>query len=202
MPALLGSTAGRTTFAARNMPRPNCALADSGLRARLWYGYAQDLAATAPMDFKDIQRVQVQLQGADYARIDLGLAIRGPERTEAAIWEQEFAFARAQSLPISTHIAVSRKMQEKKAIQQLANRGLLSPAVQLVHATHADQEDMASIGRSGASVCITPLTEMRMGYGLPPVAALQRTKLPVTLGIDTPWCWGAMPTRSCSCRPA
>ncbi|MGB5954180.1 amidohydrolase family protein [Pseudomonas sp.] len=161
------------------------ALTDSGLRARLWYRYAQDLAATAPMDFKDIQRVQAQLQGADFARVDLGLAIRGPERTEAAIWEQEFAFARAQSLPISTNIAVSRKMQEKKAIQQLANRGLLSPAVQLVHATHADQEDMASIALSGASVCITPLTEMRVGYGLPPVSALRRAKLPVTLGIDT-----------------
>ncbi len=161
------------------------ALLASGLRARLWYGYAQDLAATAPMDFKDIERVQAQLQRADYARIDLGLAIRGPERTEAAIWEQEFAFARAQSLPISTHIAVSRKMQEKKAIQQLASRGLLSPAVQLVHATHADQEDMASIAQSGATVCITPLTEMRVGYGLPPVAALQQAKLPVTLGIDT-----------------
>lgn len=161
------------------------ALAASGLRGRLWYGYAQDLAATAPMDFKDIQRVQRQLQATDFSRLDLGLAIRGPERTEVPIWEEEFAFAKAQSLPISTHIAVSRKMQEKKAIQQLARRGLLTPSVQLVHATHADEQDLASIAQTGATVCITPLTEMRVGYGLPPVAALQRAKLPVTLGIDT-----------------
>ncbi|MDR6711466.1 cytosine/adenosine deaminase-related metal-dependent hydrolase [Pseudomonas hunanensis] len=161
------------------------ALAASGLRARLWYGYAQELAPTAPMDFKDIQRVQAQLQSAGNARLDLGLAIRGPERTEAPIWEEEFAFAKAHALPISTHIAVSRQMQEKKAIQQLARRGLLNPSVQLVHATHADEQDLASIAQSGATVCITPLTEMRVGYGLPPVAALQRAKLPVTLGIDT-----------------
>lgn len=161
------------------------ALIASGLRARLWYGYAQDLPPTAVMDFKDIQRVQAQLQGPEYARLDLGLAIRGPERTDAPIWEEEFAFAKAHSLPISTHIAVSHKMQEKKAIQQLASRGLLNPSVQLVHATHADEKDMARIAQSGATVCITPLTEMRVGYGLPPVAALQRAKLPVTLGVDT-----------------
>jgi cytosine/adenosine deaminase-related metal-dependent hydrolase len=161
------------------------ALAASGLRARLWYGYAQELAPTAPMDFKDIQRVQAQLQSAGNARLDLGLAIRGPERTEAPIWEEEFAFAKAHALSISTHIAVSRQMQEKKAIQQLARRGLLNPSVQLVHATHADEQDLSSISQSGATVCITPLTEMRVGYGLPPVAALQRAKLPVTLGIDT-----------------
>ncbi|MGE8389387.1 MAG: amidohydrolase family protein [Pseudomonas sp.] len=161
------------------------ALSSSGLRARLWYGYAQDLPATGAMDFKDIERIQSQLKDPAHRRIDLGLAIRGPERTEAPIWEAEFAFAKAHGLPVSTHIAVSRQMQEKKAIQQLAGRGLLSPSVQLVHATHADEQDLASIAQAGATVCITPLTEMRVGYGLPPVAALHRAKLPVTLGIDT-----------------
>lgn len=161
------------------------ALQSSGVRARLWYGYAQDLNPTAPMDFRDIQRVQRQLEDPSYQRIDLGMAIRGPERTDQSIWQEEFAFAKAQSLPISTHIGVSRQMQEKKAIQQLARKGLLSPSVQLVHATHADQGDLDSIAASGASVCITPLTEMRVGYGLPPVAALHRAKLPVTLGVDT-----------------
>ena len=161
------------------------ALTNSGLRARLWYGYAQDLAASSAMDYHDIQKVQTQLKGAAYHRIDLGLAIRGPERTDAAIWQEEFSFAKTQPLPVSTHIAVSQQMQEQKAIQQLAKLGLLSPAVQLVHATHADPQDMASIAESGASVCVTPLTEMRVGYGLPPVAALHRAKLPVTLGVDT-----------------
>ncbi|MBA1204223.1 amidohydrolase family protein [Pseudomonas capeferrum] len=161
------------------------ALKASGLRARLWYGYAQDLPAGSAMDFKDIERVQGQLRDSAYERIDLGLAIRGPERTEAAIWQDEFAFANARKLPLSMHIAVSREMQEKKAIQQLAERGVLGPSVQLVHATHADEHDLRSISGSGASVCLTPLTEMRVGYGLAPVAALHGAKIPVSLGIDT-----------------
>jgi 5-methylthioadenosine/S-adenosylhomocysteine deaminase len=161
------------------------ALADSGLRARMWYGYAQDLPATAPIDFKSIQQTQARLKTHGQSRIDLGLAIRGPERTEAAIWEKEFAFAREHGLPVSTHISVSAQMQQKKAVQQLVRRGVLDASVQLVHATHVDAEDIASIVKSGASVCLTPLTEMRVGYGLAPVAALHDARVPVSLGIDT-----------------
>lgn len=161
------------------------AMAASGLRTRLWYGYAQDLAATSAMDFKDIQRVQASLSSEKSSAISLGLAIRGPERTGAAIWQQEFAFAKQQGLPISTHIAVTGEMQKKRAIQQLAQQDLLNESVQLVHATHADEDDINAIAQSGASVCFTPLTEMRVGYGLAPVAAMHRANIPLALGIDT-----------------
>lgn len=161
------------------------ALGSSGLRARFWYGYSQDLAANAEMDFKDIERVQQQIMAGDARRVSLGLAIRGPERTGPKIWQPEFAFAKQRDLPISTHIAVSQEVQKKKAIQQLAEKGLLNPSVQLVHATHADAEDIQSIKHSGASVCFTPLSEMRVGYGLAPVAAMHQVKILLSLGIDT-----------------
>lgn len=159
------------------------AMQGSGVRGRLWYGYAQELAATAPVDYADILRVQAQLRTT--GRFDLGMAIRGPERTEQAIWQPEFAFAKAHGLPVSTHIAVSAALQKKRAVQQLAKQGVLDASVQLVHATHADADDLRAIAGSGASVCLTPLTEMRVGYGLAPVAALHTAKIPVTLGIDT-----------------
>ncbi|MEG5266136.1 amidohydrolase family protein [Pseudomonas sp. JDS28PS106] len=160
------------------------AMVDSGLRGRMWYGYAQDLPAGAMMDFQNIVRMH-DLLAERGDRIDLGLAIRGPERTDATVWEQEFAFARQHSLPVSTHIAVTRQTQQKKAVQQLVRHGVLDASVQLVHATHVEADDIASIARSGASVCLTPLTEMRVGYGLAPVAALRQAGVPVTLGVDT-----------------
>lgn len=159
------------------------ALQESGLGARLWYGYPQDADATRKMDFTDIKRLKGQLQFS--SRIDLGLAIRGPERTEAAVWEEEFTFATAQGLPVSTHISVTRKAQQKKAVAQLHDRGLLNSNVQLVHATHVDAEDLHNIARSGATVSLTPLTEMRVGYGLAPVMALHKAGIPISLGIDT-----------------
>ncbi|TDV72501.1 amidohydrolase family protein [Pseudomonas sp. LP_7_YM] len=176
---------------AHNLRNPAFAQAElnamfaSGLRGRFWYGYAQDLDATAAMNFADIQRVHAQLQSTPESRVDLGIAIRGPERTQPDVWGPEFAFAKANGLPISTHIAVTAKTQKEKAVQQLADKGVLGPAVQLVHATHVDAQDIATIAQSGASVCLTPLTEMRVGYGLAQVDALHRAKIPVTLGIDT-----------------
>lgn len=161
------------------------ALFESGLRGRFWYGYPQDLDPTAAMDFADIQRVQAQLKSMEATPFDLGLAIRGPERTQLVVWEREFAFAKAHGLPVSTHISVTQAAQKNRAVQQLARKGVLGPSVQLVHATHVDTEDIATIARSGASVCLTPLTEMRVGYGLAPVDALHRAGIPLTLGIDT-----------------
>lgn len=160
------------------------ALESSGLRARFWYGYPQDLAADAKMDFHDIARVQRKLMAGN-TRISLGMAIRGPERTGPQIWQQEFSFAKQHDLPVSTHIAVTKEAQKQKAIQQLVEKDLLNPQVQLVHATHADAEDIQSIKSSGASVCLTPLSEMRVGYGLAPVAEMHQAKIPLTLGIDT-----------------
>ncbi|MFK3971498.1 amidohydrolase family protein [Pseudomonas sp. NPDC087358] len=190
---LEAANAGITTINnwAHNLRNPAFAQAElqamhqSGLRGRFWYGYAQDLPATAEMDFADVRSVQAQLRAMPGNRFDLGLAIRGPERTEASVWEPEFAFARDCALPISTHIAVTPQMQGKKAVQQLAQRDLLGPAVQLVHATHVDAEDVKSIARAGASVCLTPLTEMRVGYGLAPVEVLHKANIALTLGIDT-----------------
>lgn len=161
------------------------AMFESGLRGRFWYGYPQDLAPSAAIDFADIERVQLQFQSVSSSRFDLGLAIRGPERTERRIWEAEFAFAGTQGLPLSTHIAVTAQAQKAKALQQLARKGLLGPSVQLVHATHVDAEDIHAIAQSGASVCLTPLTEMRVGYGIAPVNALHQAKIPLTQGIDT-----------------
>lgn len=155
----------------------------SGLRGRLWYGYPQDLPADAPMDFADVKRLQGLLAGSH--RIDLGIAIRGPERTGPAVWKPEFAFAKAQGLPVSTHISVTRQAQAKGAIQQMATLGLLTPMLQLVHATHAEFQDIAAIAKGGASVCITPLSEMRVGFGLAPVVALHEAGVSLCLGTDT-----------------
>lgn len=185
--------AGITTINnwAHNIRSPAHAMAEydamlrSGLRGRFWYGYPQDMDAEASMDFASIANWHEKMAPLSGRRFDLGIAVRGPERTPPAIWMREWAFARERDLPISTHISISRAMQEKRAILQLAERGLLGPKTQLVHATHADTRDIAAIAQAGSSVCLTPVTEMRAGFGLAPVMAFQRAGINLSLGIDT-----------------
>ena len=161
------------------------AMAACGLRGRFWYGYPQDLAPGEPMDLPALAQWQRSVSQQRESRIDLGVAVRGPERTPELVWRAEFEEAARLALPVSVHVAVSPAMQEKRAIRQLDARGLLRRGVQLVHATHADEDDLARIAAAGATVCLTPITEMRVGYGLPPIAALLRAQVPISLGIDT-----------------
>lgn len=157
------------------------AMAESGLRGRFWYGYRQDLPADAPMDYADLERRLGQANGL----LDFGLAARGPERTPAGIWQAEWTFARQHRLPISTHIGVTAQAQAKQGLQQLAQANGLGADVQLVHGTHLSDEDLRAVAGSGASLCLTPLTELRVGYGLAPLPRLLAAKVPLSLGIDT-----------------
>jgi 5-methylthioadenosine/S-adenosylhomocysteine deaminase len=158
------------------------ALQDSGLGGRFSYGYPQSLTADKTMDFSDAQRMRSVVEA--HPDWHYGLCFRGPERTEDAVWTREWAFGREQGLPMTTHIAVTRELQKQRAIQALAKRDLLGPDVQLVHATHADADDCRAIVAQGSPVSLSPFTEMRVGYGLPPVMRLHEAGVEISLSVD------------------
>lgn len=159
------------------------AMRDGHLRGRFGYGYPQDATPDERMDFADILRMRRD----SFLRpglIDLGVVVRGPERTPEAIWREEWAFARKNHLPLSVHIAVTPEAEQKHAIQALARAGLLGPDIQLVHCTHASAEDFRAIVKAGSPVSISPWTELRVGYGVPPIMPLQGTGPRFGLSVD------------------
>lgn len=158
------------------------ALQESGLMGRFSYGYGQSLGADALMDFADAERIRAQVDA--HPDWQFGLATRDPERTDEKVWTREWAFGRELGVPMTTHIAVSREMQKKRAIEALDSRGLLGPDVQLVHCTHASESDCKRIAAAGSPVGLSPFTEMRVGYGLPPVMRLHDTKVRISLSVD------------------
>lgn len=161
------------------------ALRESGLRGRFSYGYPQDLPRDQVMNFAEALRLQALLAEHTNGHFQAGIAVRGPERTVENVWQAEWAFAREHGLPLTTHIGVTRKLQtEIRAIERLANAGLLGPDIQLVHATHASEADCAAIARAGSPVSLSPFTEMRIGYGLPPVLRLKEAGVQLSLSID------------------
>ncbi|SNB76534.1 Cytosine/adenosine deaminase [Arboricoccus pini] len=156
---------------------------ESGLRGRFAFGYPQEMGPGARMDFAALERVQSEV-GADDGLTSLGMCVRGPERSEAAIWREEWAFARAQKLPLSVHIAITRELAKQQAIATLAREGLLGPDIQLVHATHATVEDARAIAASGSPVSLSPWTELRVGFGIPPIGLLHDAGVKLSLSID------------------
>jgi formimidoylglutamate deiminase len=63
--------------------------------------------------------------------------------------------------------------------------GLLGPKTTIIHATHADDDELDLLAERGASVCACPTTEANLGDGFLPAARLWARGVPVAFGADS-----------------
>lgn len=165
---------------------------DSGLRGRFSFGPRDSLPADELMDVAGLRAMTERwTPERRESRISFGVALRGPHRTPPAVFREEWAAARELGLPITMHC--DRCMREPGCascnLTLLEEEGLLGPDVQIVHAVHASEDDIAALARTGTRVSVSPVTEMQT-MGFPPVADFLRAGVPVSLSVDTL----AMPT--------
>ncbi|MGH3585800.1 MAG: amidohydrolase family protein, partial [Pseudonocardia sp.] len=165
---------------------------DAGIRGRFSYGPRDSTPADEPMDLDDLRRFTDRwpadrLDGL----LDVGVALRGPYRTPGAVYRPEWATARELGLPITMHC--DRCMREEGCrscgLTRLADEGLMGPDLQVVHAVHASDADIAALAATGTRVSLSPITELRT-MGFPLFTELFEAGVPVSLSTDTL----AMPT--------
>ncbi|NIL74793.1 amidohydrolase family protein [Rhodococcus sp. B10] len=157
------------------------AMHSSGVRGRFAYGYPQALGAAEPMNLTHLREFAGSLPDG---LVSLGICARGPDRSEDAVWQQEWDTARSAGLPITTHMASNAEAAALGGVEKLDARGGLGPDVQLVHLTAASPADLDAIARAQSPVSISPWTELQVGYGLPPIAAMQAAGVPIGLSVD------------------
>jgi formiminoglutamate deiminase len=92
------------------------------------------------------------------------------------------------------HVHLSEQVAENEACLQaygitptrlLHDEGLLGPGTTVVHATHLTDEDIALLGESGTTVCVTPTTERDLADGIGPARRLYDAGCRITLGSDS-----------------
>jgi 5-methylthioadenosine/S-adenosylhomocysteine deaminase len=166
------------------------ALRESGLRARFSYGGAQGMPNSQGIALADLERIE-----RDWARysneglITLGLAWRGMGGNNPAtaipteIYKAELEAARKLGLPISVHASGSRSAVGQ--VDTIAKAGLLAKDIQIIHGVVLTTEEIAAIKSAGASVSLSPTSELRIGFGLPQTANLLAAGIPVGLSVDT-----------------
>lgn len=160
------------------------ALTESGLRARFSYGWAAGHANDRSIDLKHLERLH---QEREPGLVSLGLAWRGPASSNPAIatppdvYLEELRTARRLGLPVTVHASGPRSA----AGQIAAIAELLGPDVQVIHANNATDEEIESLAAAGASVSVSPASELRIGYGFPRVRELLAAGVPTGLSIDT-----------------
>jgi len=108
-------------------------------------------------------------------------------------WLEELAsYAVGEALPLHVHADEQpREIEECLAeqglrpIELLADCGCLGPRTTVVHATHADSNELDLIADAGARVCVCPTTEANLGDGFAPVGKLCDRGIGMCIGSDS-----------------
>lgn len=157
----------------------------SGLRGRFSFGYAQSLRPDELMDLKALEALRAsEFGGATGGLVSLGVATRGPDRSEEKIWRREFETVRALGLPLTSHVASDRASAAKGNIAIMARDRFLGPDVQIVHATQASRRDFELMREAGSPLSISPWTELEVGYGLPALNLMAASGVEMGLSVD------------------
>jgi len=158
------------------------ALQEAGIRARFSYGSPTGASNDVSIDLADLARLHNRW--SDYSNdglLTLGLAWRG---AASAATLRDYEVATELGLPISVH--ANNFQTSAGGIQQLADRKLLAPGMQVIHAVWCTPEEIRALAENRAVVSVSPYSEMRIGFGFPIVADLLAAGVTVGLSVDTP----------------
>jgi 5-methylthioadenosine/S-adenosylhomocysteine deaminase len=92
--------------------------------------------------------------------------------------------ARAAAREVNSRWHVHAGSASSGAIADLAGRGLLDGDVTLVHGSAMDGRDVEAVAASGASIALTPSSDMAGGFGAPPIQELIDRNVRPGLGVD------------------
>ena len=165
------------------------ALKEAGIRGRFSYGPMQGHDLGQAIDLADLEKLKTDWgQYANGNLLTLGMAWRGQGGNQPsnavpeAIWRLEFEAAQRLGLPVSVHASGS-----KVAVGQVArldSAGMLKN-VQIIHAVYATPDEIKAMKAAGSTISVAPTSELRIGFGLPPVSAFLDAEIPVGLSVDT-----------------
>jgi 5-methylthioadenosine/S-adenosylhomocysteine deaminase len=164
------------------------ALAEVGIRARHSCGWPQGLPDTRSADQVPIESLAKDWKNwSNEGLISLGMGWRGQFRAgpiKPEVYQGEFDNARRLGLPITLHVAAAAHRAVNQ-IELLHNSKLMGRDVQLVHAIAATPAELDMIKESGASVSVSPGSELRIGYGYPQISEMTARGIPLGISVDT-----------------
>lgn len=101
-------------------------------------------------------------------------------------------YSRMHALPFHIHadeqqaeIEECRQMHGCTPIELLQRYEVLGPRTSIIHATHANEVEIALLQQEGCTVCVCPTTEADLGDGIAPYAELVAADIPLAIGSDS-----------------
>lgn len=112
----------------------------------------------------------------------VAVGFAGPRPAEAERDAGDWTAAR--ELGTGIHVHVDPTTWGPGGIADMAARGLLGRDVTLVHRPELSGDDVDAIAASGASISLSPTSEMAAGLGSPPIQQLIDRDIRPALGVD------------------
>jgi len=127
------------------------------------------------------------------AMVRLGVAPCSPFSASEGLMRAAASLARRLGVRLHTHLAETRDEDAyclatygRRPLELLDDLGWLGPDVWLAHCVHLSEAhgDLERLARSGAAVAWCPTSNLRLGSGIAPAAALRRAGVPLGLAVD------------------
>ena len=125
-----------------------------------------------------------------------GVAIGVAPHSVRAVPENWFRaiadYSRAYNIPLHVHADEQRAEIEQcqtaygcTPIELLERFGALGPRTTIIHATHANETELALLAQYSCTVCVCPTTEGDLGDGIAPYDAFMQKGIPLAIGSDS-----------------
>lgn len=129
--------------------------------------------------------------GHDGGRLGAAVSCSAPQRVTRDYLHALSGLSREHGLPFDIHLletktqrVLSGERYGHSLIRYLHDEGLLDERVLAIHAIWADEGDIAALAEAGCTVAHNPVSNLRIGSGVMPFAALRDAGVPVCLGTD------------------
>jgi cytosine/adenosine deaminase-related metal-dependent hydrolase len=141
--------------------------------------------------------------------VRVGVSPHAPYSVSDELFGAVADFARAEGLPLATHVAESDDESRlvssgegafaaflrgrgitvlprgRTPVELLERRGVLGAAALLIHCVRCDERDVVAIARHDCGVAVCPMSNRILGHGAAPVAAMRGAGIRLGAGSDS-----------------
>lgn len=144
----------------------------------------------APGLLESMARFFDRWQGA-HSRLTPMVGPSAPQRCTHELMDGLAQLARERGAGFHTHVLETRtqiganiERYGRSSVAYLEDLGLLFPGASLAHCVWMDPDEFATVRRCGATIVHNPVSNLRCGSGILPVADLLEGRVSVALGAD------------------
>ena len=170
-------------------------VAESGISANLSCGgvfFGHNFDPETVHDCAVQRALTEEWHGYNGGQIRVDASIHGEYTSSAPLWEWMASYAREKGLGMHVHISETRTEHEAcKArhggltpVQVLDRYGVWDGRAIAAHCVWTTPEDWAIMAEKGISAIHNPVSNLKLGSGIAPVAAMRKAGVNVALGTD------------------